>query len=511
MVVGALTGAALGIKKYNDSLEEAKQKIRETAEESRSAVKTIQSDFDELSSATDRIKQRYAQLAQGVENPGSVNQSRGSLSTDEYAEFLDLSNQLAELFPQLTVNYDANGNAILGLSGNVDTIVGSLNDLVTVQQKLSNQEILKNMPDLWAGFLLDNEEFQKALDDAEKAADKHLKLAEKVKKGSTLSLDNESDNNILIKAAKETGIMDSRYGNDFYSEKQSASGYAAKSFLSGEWDFTKLSEKEFELLISKLEEFGSEYETTAWVLEGKIASANSGMAGYLNTWLSEEWNFSKMDPNMQNVTRSMLQSGDWVDFIPETVDAGNWDEVSNWLQSEFLYEINKVQDNEKISKALSEVFTNQDLIPKEKADYIRQVQEYFGEDHAITLSLTPELESTEELEKQYQDAINFAKGKFDGYDPAEFFKKQSINTQEEIDAWQKIAQGAKNAAEAEREYLNQRQNETPPLSVSDTISQLTTQLMPAFDALKTAYQNIFTDGSRRKVQTCSCPIPSSLN
>ena len=33
----------------------------------------------------------------------------------------------------------------------------------------------------------------------------------------------------------------------------------------------------------------------------------------------------------------------------------------------------------------------------------------------------------------------------------------------------------------------------PPLSVSDTISQLTTQLMPAFDALKSAYQSIFTD------------------
>ena len=85
LAIGAFAGAALGIKKYNDSLEEAKQKIKETAEESKSAVKTIKSDFDELSSTTDNIKQRYAQLAQGVENLGKVNQSRGSLSTDEYA------------------------------------------------------------------------------------------------------------------------------------------------------------------------------------------------------------------------------------------------------------------------------------------------------------------------------------------------------------------------------------------------------------------------------------------
>ena len=498
LAVTAIAGTALGIKKYNDSLEEAKQKIRETAEESKSAVKTIKSDFDELSSTTDNIKQRYAQLAQGVENLGKVNQSRGSLSNDEYAEFLDLSNQLAELFPQLTVNYDENGNAILGLSGNVNTIVGSLNDLVSVQQKLANQEIMKNMPDIWAGFMLDDEEFDRELKSSEKAVENHIKWAEEIKKRSTLTLTNESDNNLLVNAAKEAGIMDSRYGNDFYNEKHTASEYAANSFDSAEWDFTKLSDEQFDKLLDKLQEFGAEYEDTVQIVKGNIASANSGMASYINTWLSTEWNFNKMDSNMQNVIKSMLQSGDWVDLIPETVGASNWDEVSNWLQNEFLYEINKVQDNEEISKALSEIFTNQDLTPKEKADYIKQVQDYFGEGHAITLSLTPELEVTEDLEKQSQDAINFAKEKFDGYDPTEFFKKHSINTQEEIDAWRKIVEGAESATETEKEYLNQeRTNNIPaPLSISDTVTQLTTKLKPAMDSLHSAWQDMFNDDGK---------------
>ncbi len=495
LAVTAIAGVALGIKKYNDSLEEAKQKIRETAEESKSAVKTIKSDFDELSSTTDNIKQRYAQLAQEVENPGKVNQSRGSLSTDEYAEFLDLSNQLAELFPQLTVNYDENGNAILGLSGNVNTIVDSLNDLVSVRQKLANQEIMKNMPDIWAGFMLDDEEFDKELKSAEKAAEDHLKWAEEIRKRSTLTLTNESDNNLLVNAAKEAGIMSSRYGNDFYNEKHTASEYAANSFDSAEWDFTKLSDEQFNKLLDKLQEFGAEYKDTVQIVKGNIASANSGMANYINTWLSTEWIFSKMDSDsdMQNVIKSMLQSGDWVDLIPETVDASNWDKVSDWLQNEFLYEINKVQDNEEISKALSEIFTNQDLTPKEKADYIKQVQDYFGEGHAITLSLVPELEVAEDLEKQSQDAINFAKNKFEGYDPTDFFKEHSINTQEEIDAWQKIAEAAKDAAEAENKYLNQGQEPSTLLSIPDTITHLNTNLKPAFDSLHAAYQNIFTD------------------
>lgn len=494
LAIGAFAGAALGIKKFNDSLEEAKKKIRETAEESKSAVKTIKSDFDELTSTTDNIKHRYAQLAQGVENLGKVNQSHGSLSNEEYAEFLDLSNQLAELFPQLTVNYDENGNAILGLSGNVNTIVGSLNDLVSAQQKLANQEIMKKMPDIWAGFMLDDEEFNRDLKSAEKAVESHLKWAEEIKKRSTLILTNESDNNLLVNAAKEAGIMSSRYGNDFYSEKQTASEYAANSFDSAEWDFTKLSDGEFNKLLNKLEEFGFEYEKAAQIVKGNISSANSGMAGYISTWLSMEWNFNKMDSDMQNVIKSMLQSGDWVDLMPENVDVRKWDDVSNWLQDEFLYEINKVRDNKKISKALSEIFSNQDLTPKEKADYIKQVQNYFGEGHAITLSLTPELALTEDLEKQYQDAIDFTKDTFEGYDPTELFKKHSINTEEEINAWRKIVEGAEDAAEAEKKYLNQGRNETvtSPLSISQTINRLNTRLKPAFDSLRSAYQSIFS-------------------
>ena len=500
LIIGALAGAAFGIKKYNDYLEESKQKIRETADEAKSAVDNIKSDFNKLSSATGDIKKRYAELAQEVENLGKVNQSRGNLNNEEYAEFLNLSNQLAELFPQLTVNYDDNGNAILGLSGNVDTIVGSLNNLVDVQQKLASQEILENMPDIWSGYMLDAEEFNKKLKTSEETVENYLKWANDLRNRSVLSLSNENDNDLLVKAAIEAGIMNSRYGNDFYNEKNVASD-AGTSFISASWDFTKLSENEFDKLLNKLEEFGSEYEDTVQIVKGNIASANSGMAGYINTWLSTEWNYSKMDSNMQNVIKSMLQGGDWVDLIPDNVDASKWNEVSNWLQDEFLYEINKVQNNEKISKALSEVFTNQDLTPKEKADYIKQIQEYFGENHAITLSLKPQLEESEDIEAQYQRAIDFAKNKFKDYDPTTFFKEHSINTQEEIDIWQKIVESVNDAVEAEKKYLGHKREEHVSLSISETIDQLNTQLKPAFDSLQSAYQDIFSDDSKFKLNS----------
>ncbi|MCM1233960.1 MAG: hypothetical protein NC489_27960 [Ruminococcus flavefaciens] len=74
-------------------------------------------------------------------------------------------------------------------------------------------------------------------------------------------------------------------------------------------------------------------------------------------------------------------------------------------------------------------------------------------------------------------------------------------TDSEIEVWLEATQGAKNATEAiqmykaaisatEQELLNMNQQSSP---ISQTINQLNTQLKPAFDSLKSAYQDIFTD------------------
>lgn len=72
------------------------------------------------------MAKKYAELAQEVKNLGKASQSQGTLSNDEYSEFLEISNQLADLFPRLTVGYDDNGNAILNLNGSVKTITKSI-------------------------------------------------------------------------------------------------------------------------------------------------------------------------------------------------------------------------------------------------------------------------------------------------------------------------------------------------------------------------------------------------
>lgn len=132
--------------------EEAKQKIKELGETARNEFKNIQNDLKSTISKVDEVKQRYAQLAQGVENLGKANQSRGTLTADDYNEFLDISNELSDLFPTLTQGYDDNGNAILNLNGDIQTITSSLNGLVEAQKAVAAQDMKKQMPDIYKDY-----------------------------------------------------------------------------------------------------------------------------------------------------------------------------------------------------------------------------------------------------------------------------------------------------------------------------------------------------------------------
>ena len=140
MGASATAIAVHAIKKHKQAQEEAFESAKKNAEDAKSNIKSLQSEIKQNADTVDEAGKKYAELAQGV------NQLTGkniSLSDDEYKEFLDVSNQLAEVFPQLTKGYDDNGNAILDLQGNVDGITGKLKDLLEIEQQLAQQEVNK--------------------------------------------------------------------------------------------------------------------------------------------------------------------------------------------------------------------------------------------------------------------------------------------------------------------------------------------------------------------------------
>lgn len=127
-----------------DYLIHEEEYIAEAAEEAESKVDDLRSSYQSMSntvlgiSGEGGIAQEFAELSQGVSSTGK----NLSLASDDYNRFLELSNQLAEIFPTLSRHYDENGNAIVDLSGDVDTVVTSLQNLVETEQQLANSQIL---------------------------------------------------------------------------------------------------------------------------------------------------------------------------------------------------------------------------------------------------------------------------------------------------------------------------------------------------------------------------------
>lgn len=414
------------------------KKITEAAEKAKDKISSINDDLKTNTETVKNAKQRYAELAQEVENLGKVSQSQGSLSTDEYKEFLDLSNQLAGVFPQLTKGYDDNGNAILNLSGDVDTIVGSLDDLIQKEKDLANQKIMDEFPDVYKGYVKDLGKAKYEVKSAKKKFDDINSAYSNLNNGRSIQM------GFLLNGCNKEGTMSvGQYENWLetlgltYEETVVQGGKVVSAVGDINDAFT-----------SQLENARKNLEYAKQQLEGEKSSIDS----YLNTWLQSEFTYNQIDDSgLQTAVQDMIMN---FDFSSLPKDKQNdWNYVSEYLRRNILFEINKVQDDPIISKALSEVFTNTELTPDEKANYLQQIRDFFGEDSSIVVSLKPQIDETDNLQKQYDKAIEDTKDKFDGYDPTDFFKKNSINTQEEIDKWLEIVQAADSAAEAEKKYV----------------------------------------------------------
>jgi len=125
IITVALTAITL-ISRIVSAIKQAKEEALQAA---RDAAQAYQGNVDKLNETKDKlddIAPRFEELSKGVNRTtGEV-----SLSNDEYEEYLDICNQIAEMFPSLIKGYDNQGNAILTVKGNVEELTQAYNDMV---------------------------------------------------------------------------------------------------------------------------------------------------------------------------------------------------------------------------------------------------------------------------------------------------------------------------------------------------------------------------------------------
>ena len=124
--------------------QEANEKIIEdaiqTADEAKASLKNRKTEIQSL----EELETEYNILAQGIDSFGQ----NISLSNESYERYLEISNQIAELSPDLVAYYDAEGNAILKSNNAIKEAIDLKKEENNVDKaKIANQNALQGYAD----------------------------------------------------------------------------------------------------------------------------------------------------------------------------------------------------------------------------------------------------------------------------------------------------------------------------------------------------------------------------
>ena len=441
---------------FVDSLYDTRKEIEATAESAKKSIDEIKDSFDELENTTNGIKERYAELSQGVDQLSGKNIS---LSTDDYNEFLDLGNQLAQLFPTLTKNYDANGNAILDLSGDVNSIVSSLDNLIERQRKLANEEILEEMPAVYEDYDRKINDYNKQLEDAKKKQEGYLELYNKLKNA----------NYEVSEDKREVTFSFDNLNNDekasipeyFTSNIDDVNHYLMKDLDGGTTTLTLYLDEEFDGFEARLSSAQDEISKYAYKIKTEISSFST----YINTWLQDSWEYQQVDDTkMQTALQQVLFNKDWIAIAKKELgENAGFDQIFPWIEENYIKAINNL-NNEEIRQDFINLFTL-DLTPQDTINLAQKIQDYFkNNDIFISLDFILNAEDPNSTQNLV-DRFYASRTEIAAYDPEGYLKLREYTkdfNESQMEAWLIATQGADNADEAILKYeesLNKVSNE----------------------------------------------------
>lgn len=499
LAIGGIVGVITAISKHNKKAEEAKQKIQELGEEARNASDEIKSNFESTKSTVDSVAKKYAELAQGVKNLGKASQSQGTLSNDEYSEFLDISNQLADLFPGLTVGYDDNGNAILNLNGNVKTITDSLNALISAEEQAASLKIADEMDDIFKDYSLkvngDNgysAQYNEILNQ-KKALDEYY--TQILNTGITDGFSGLSD-----EALTELRTQLENFGidiDDFYNRS-----------IMGE-NFTQ---EEINAIKSAFIIMGEEYQNELDALSSKIDVANKEFGSYVVQSFKSNDTYKvieeKFGANGTNLVNSILTNSGYDTLLSKT--DGDWDKAVEYIEDNILDNFTNLSEDN--MEEFQSVYARLLAIDPDKAlaeniplmqQYIDRLAELLNIDSKqLQIAFGLDIEEDNNLINQAKDRLGFnenannstdAKRNKEINDFVNSLNEEDLKLLLDAEIPDSVRKGTKEDWE---KYLAELQKETDnnPLILRSELQTSATNVKSAFDDLFKAYDDYQKNG-----------------
>lgn len=415
MVVGILAGFVISKAIEGlDNLVHAADNAKESAESFSSSFSSMNDEFSSNDDKLSDLQKKYDELSKGVNSLGE----NVSLTTDQYDEYKQVVSEISDMMPNLLARYDDEGKKI----GFVQGKLSNLNAEYDKYKKNKAMALVNGENDNGDSIndVFKNYQYQTAHIDANGNAVGKRKL-----------------------------IGSSNYEKIGQLQAEINSGY------DGVFGQNKLTNADIEKKTALIQKYQSEIDASVSAIQDALSAiAQSGNEYY------------KLSDQEQQFLDTYINS-----LSQNFIDENNLTNETN-ARTFINNLINDIESGKpEIMKAYNDLFSfnidDTDLSPEEVQkkvnELIQQLAKALGEDNWQDLKIRLGFEFVDDNVKNYKNTIKRFK---DSDKIKDFFNKEGINTQKEIDAFNDVTKGINDADKAIQAYeqsVQQAQADTEEL------------------------------------------------
>lgn len=477
LIATTVTAGAMAFISYENHIKKVKEETADAASQIRSSIDETINKYSAQKEAIDSLSGRFTELSKGVDDYGN----NVSLTNEQMDEYHGLIQKLVDINPSIVKGYDDQNQAIV----NKNTV---LSETIRLLERERQLELEKETS---------SDKLETVGTDTVNKRNDLYGIGSPYDKSGNFRLDTVSGQ------ATRFGVEAAKLFNDesvkaFYDYTNSRP--FEKMYGKSDWLKTfgfDVADEDMDLDIQGFMErnIGVFAKNMDDILSKAGIDSKSEQARSLKMYV-QEW--QTLDSELKSLDGTYIDS--YLQKIPQLVDGyGELTDaqksfVDNYVKDNFSAEdlmnnatkvkasiigmVESISDDPQIKSGINDLFAlnAKDL---DVTEYAKQYNDILNriisqlnlsdtDANKLRFNLTVD---TDDLVEKYNNAIASAKGKF-GQDETNFFKANSINTPEEIDRWLEIAQGAKTATEAEKDYIEQSKNVELPVSKEDVIASI---------------------------------------
>lgn len=504
---------------FTVTVEEATEEL----EEFESKYSGLRDEIEDHKKVVDECAASYEELAKGVDTLTNKNLT---LSDDDYQEYLDITNQLAETFPQIIKKADEYGGTILTIGENWETATEALKAYISEEEKAYLYERYSDLKK----YTEDSKVTLGALEKEKETTQEEIELLNKQIASTALlkrALNEVNSGEVVDLSAmfEQVGYTADEASNLIEELREYFGLYGTLEMTNGQWllDLSTITEEDKRSIEEYCEGLITQYQTSLKKASVKLNTANTkfesqfiGLRSVINDSLQFLLSGDEVEPDTREIAEKYVSSltSDMLDQFRN--EKGEIDyEVIEELLEKWSYELQQLEPEQKadflklfdtevspqekvqIYNKLKAIFEDMgieipiDFLIEDEQDVLGRLKTRIGELSKLNVDNNTNPSDPQFIKDQIQETEN-AQRAFD-----ELFDELEINTVEEYnkildiikgcETWEEAVQKVRDAYAAASQELDSFDYN----SLEDAISDVNTKLLPQFEKLGELYDEIF--------------------